>query len=90
MSAAPKFVIAARQDTDGGAMSVQLYRVSEAMRILGLSRSAIYRQFQSGRLRSVHQGRTRLVPASAIAEYVALLESEAAAQRAPSAVRHTA
>jgi excisionase family DNA binding protein len=71
------------KDASVGAMSVQLYRVSEAMRILGLSRSAIYRQFQSGRLRSVHQGRTRLVPVTAIADYVALLESEAASQVAP-------
>lgn len=80
----------ARQDADVGAMSVQLYRVTEAMRILGLSRSAIYRQFQSGRLRSVHQGRTRLVPAAANAEYVALLESEAAAQHVLTAVTRTA
>jgi hypothetical protein len=28
-------------------------------------------------LRSVHRGRTRLIPATAIAEYVALLEREA-------------
>ncbi|WP_261763896.1 hypothetical protein [Pseudonocardia asaccharolytica] len=33
---------------------------------------------RSGRLRSVHVGRTRLIPTSAIAEYVALLEREAA------------
>jgi excisionase family DNA binding protein len=56
---------------------VQLYRVPDAMQILRLSRSAIYRQFRAGRLRSVHQGRTRLIPSAAIAEYVALLESEA-------------
>lgn len=65
MSGRPVLVTSARPDTDVGAMSVQLYRVTEAMKILGLSRSAIYRQFQSGRLRSVHQGRTRLVPATA-------------------------
>lgn len=55
----------------------QLYRVSEAMRILSLSRSVLYEQLRSGRLRSVHQGRSRLIPAAAIAEYVALLEREA-------------
>jgi excisionase family DNA binding protein len=54
-----------------------LYRVPEAMRVLSLSRSVIYEQIRSGRLRSVTQGRARLIPASAIAEYVALLESEA-------------
>jgi len=70
-----------RPETWAGSASVQLYRVTEAMRILGLSRSAIYRQFQSGRLRSVHQGRTRLVPAAAIADYVALLEREASGEQ---------
>jgi excisionase family DNA binding protein len=57
--------------------SKQLYRVTEAMRMLSLSRSVIYEQLRSRRLRSVKQGRTRLVPASAIADYVALLEREA-------------
>jgi excisionase family DNA binding protein len=57
----------------------QLYRVRDAMAVLSLSRSVIYEQIRSGRLRSVTQGRSRLIPASAIAEYVALLESEARA-----------
>jgi excisionase family DNA binding protein len=57
----------------------QLYRVREAMAVLSLSRSVLYEQLRSGRLRSVTQGRARLIPASAIAEYVALLESEARA-----------
>ncbi len=55
----------------------QLYRVTDAMRMLSMSRSVIYEQLRSQRLRSVRQGRSRLIPASAIAEYVALLESEA-------------
>jgi excisionase family DNA binding protein len=55
-----------------------LYRVPEAARRLSLSRSRVYELINSGRLRSVREGRTRLVPASAIAEYVALLEREAA------------
>jgi excisionase family DNA binding protein len=58
-----------------------LYRVSEAMRLLSLSRSVIYHQLRLGRLRSVKQGNTRLIPATAIADYVALLESEAEARR---------
>ncbi|GIH21476.1 hypothetical protein Raf01_96480 [Rugosimonospora africana] len=53
-----------------------LYRVSEAMRLLSMSRTVIYEQLRSGRLRSVHQGRARLIPASAITDYVALLERE--------------
>ncbi|MGW4831330.1 helix-turn-helix domain-containing protein [Amycolatopsis japonica] len=61
----------------------QLYKIPEAARILGLSRSVIYEQMRTSRhdgrprLRSVKQGRTRLIPASAIQEYVALLEHEA-------------
>jgi excisionase family DNA binding protein len=59
-----------------------LYRVSEAMVRLSLSRSVIYELLRCGRLRSVHEGRTRLIPAAAIADYIALLEREAAdAQR---------
>ena len=57
----------------------QLYRIADAMVVLSLGRTAIYEQIRSGRLRSVTQGRTRLIPASAITEYVALLEREAKA-----------
>jgi excisionase family DNA binding protein len=55
----------------------RLYRVVDAMVILSLGRSAIYEQIRSGRLRSVTQGRSRLIPASAVADYIALLEREA-------------
>jgi excisionase family DNA binding protein len=54
----------------------QLYRVTEAMAVLSMSRSAIYEEIRSGRLRSVKRGRSRLISASAIADYVALLEEE--------------
>jgi excisionase family DNA binding protein len=57
----------------------QLYRIVDAMIVLSLSRSVIYEQIRSGRLRSVTQGRTRLIPASAIRDYIALLEREARA-----------
>ena len=57
----------------------QLYRVRDAMVILSLGRSSIYEQIRSGRLRSVTQGRSRLIPASAIDEYIKLLQSEARA-----------
>jgi excisionase family DNA binding protein len=57
----------------------QLYRVRDAMVILSLGRSVIYEQIRSGRLRSVTQGRSRLIPASAIDEYIKLLQSEARA-----------
>lgn len=55
----------------------QLYRVPDAMRLLSMSRSVIYEQLRSGRLRSVRQGRARLIPDTAIREYIALLEAEA-------------
>ncbi|MDG4820165.1 helix-turn-helix domain-containing protein [Micromonospora sp. WMMD956] len=54
-----------------------LYRIPEAMTLLSLSRSVIYEQIRAGRLRTVTQGRTRLVPAAAITAYVTLLEQEA-------------
>ena len=54
----------------------QLYKVTEAMIMLSMSRSVIYEQIRAGRLRSVTQGRSRLIPASAIGEYIALLERE--------------
>ncbi|MGP4105188.1 helix-turn-helix domain-containing protein [Nonomuraea sp. KM90] len=53
-----------------------LYDVNEAGVVLRLSRRYLYEQIRSGRLRSVKAGRARRVPASAIAEYVALLEQE--------------
>lgn len=57
----------------------QLYRIVDAMVVLSMSRSVIYEQIRSGRLRSVTQGRKRLIPASAIADYISLLEYEAQA-----------
>ena len=55
----------------------QLHRVSDAMRLLNLSRTVIYELIRSGRLRSVKQGRSRRIPAAAIRDYIALLEEEA-------------
>jgi excisionase family DNA binding protein len=59
----------------------QLYRIPDAMRLLSLSRTVIYEQIRAGRLRTVHQGRSCLIPDSAIADYIALLEKEAQAER---------
>jgi excisionase family DNA binding protein len=53
-----------------------LYRVPEVMAMLSLSRTVIYELIRSERLRTVRQGRVRLIPAAAVAEYVALLERE--------------
>ena len=52
-----------------------LYSVVEAAEALRLSRSMIYELIRSGRLQTVKQGRRRLVPVDALAEYVSSLES---------------
>ena len=54
-----------------------LYRVDEATILLSLSRSQLYELIRAQRLQSVREGRTRLIPAEAIREYVALLVNEA-------------
>ncbi|MDK1476788.1 helix-turn-helix domain-containing protein [Streptomyces sp. 549] len=54
-----------------------LYRVTEVAALLRLSRSVVYEQIRAKRLRTVKQGAARRIPASAINEYVALLEREA-------------
>lgn len=68
----------ARPDSE---VQTLLYRVPDAMRVLSLSRSVIYELIRAGRLRTVKEGRARLVPQSAIAEYVALLEREARGEK---------
>jgi excisionase family DNA binding protein len=67
--------------------NLQLYRVTDAMRLLKLSRTVIYEQIRAGRLRSVRQGRARLIPAGAIRDYIALLESEADGMKGDNAER---
>ncbi|MFV8130050.1 helix-turn-helix domain-containing protein [Streptomyces syringium] len=57
-----------------------LYRVQDAMRALSMSRTVIYDLIRTGRLRSVKEGASRRIPASAITEYAALLEREAGGQ----------
>lgn len=54
-----------------------LYRVPEAMTLLSISRTVIYEEIRSGRLRSVKRGCTRLIPAAALQDYLALLDQEA-------------
>lgn len=54
-----------------------LYRVCQAGEVLSLSRSVVFDLMRMGRLRSVKEGRTRLIPRSALREYVELLEREA-------------
>lgn len=54
----------------------RLYRVPDAMAALRMSRTVIYELIRSGRLRSVKQGRSRLIPTEAITDYINLLTSE--------------
>jgi excisionase family DNA binding protein len=54
-----------------------LYRVCQAGEVLSLSRSVVFDLMRTGRLRSVKEGRTRLIPLSALLDYVDLLEREA-------------
>jgi excisionase family DNA binding protein len=55
-----------------------LYSVDEAATALRLSKSVLYELIRSGRLRTVKAGRRRLVPVTALTEYVASLEAGAA------------
>jgi excisionase family DNA binding protein len=48
----------------------RLHDVGSAAALLGIGRSALYGEMQAGRLRSLAIGRRRLIPASAIADYI--------------------
>jgi hypothetical protein len=56
-----------------------LYKIADAARMLRMSRSVIYEQIQARRLRIVKQGRATFITAAALADYIALLETEAEA-----------
>lgn len=58
---------------------VVLYKIPEVMRMLRMSRGAIYSEINAGRLRRVKRGRSAFVTSIAIADYVLLLEQDAAA-----------
>ena len=58
-----------------------LYKISDVMCLLRMSRSVIYEQIKAGRLHTVKQGRATFVTASAIGEYIALLERESRSGR---------
>ncbi|WP_036554291.1 excisionase family DNA-binding protein [Nocardiopsis sp. CNT312] len=60
----------------------KLLRVEEAAKLLGIGRTRVFEQIKLGRLRSVKIGTSRLVPAVALDEYVALLLEESTQDRA--------
>lgn len=47
-----------------------LYTVDEAAKALRMSRERVYELIRSGRLRTIKEGRLRLVPIPALTEYV--------------------
>jgi excisionase family DNA binding protein len=74
--APPKLRAQHRPAAADPALGRQLYKVTDAMVVLSISRSVIYEEIRFGRLRSVKRGRSRLISAAAISDYVALLERE--------------
>ncbi|MDA8237907.1 MAG: helix-turn-helix domain-containing protein [Chloroflexi bacterium] len=62
--------IVAEARPDPGAPQ-RLLSVDEAAAACGVGRTALYSELASGRLRSMRVGRRRLIPAGAIADYIA-------------------
>ncbi len=58
-------------------MNNLLYRPKVAAQMLGIGRDKLYDLMRSGRLHSVKDGRARFITATALVEYVAMLEAEA-------------
>jgi excisionase family DNA binding protein len=63
-------LVEAAQSDDRHPVDVErLLSIPEACEAIGIGRSRIYHELDSGRLRSIKVGRRRLVPASAVAEF---------------------
>jgi len=58
--------------------TAKLHRLDAACDRLGIGRSKLYELMESGEIRSVKIGRNRLVPESAIVEFIERLENGAA------------
>lgn len=56
-------------------MSNSLLRIEDACARLGIGRSKLYELLATGKIRSVKVGARRLVPESAISQFIATLES---------------
>ncbi|MFF0240573.1 excisionase family DNA-binding protein [Rhodococcus pyridinivorans] len=56
----------------------QLHKIPVVMERLGVGRSKVFELLASGELRSVRIGRTRLIPESALVEFIERLENSAA------------
>jgi excisionase family DNA binding protein len=71
LSAAIALITALRAEMAASARPPEperLLSLDEAARLLGIGRTALYRELDTGRLRSVKVGRRRLIPSSAVAE----------------------
>lgn len=58
--------------------AARLHKIPAVMGRLGVGRSKVFELMASGELRSVKIGRTRLIPESAIVEFIERLEKGAA------------
>jgi excisionase family DNA binding protein len=72
-AAIAELVDAIRAEVAGQAVAApeRLLSIDEAATMLGIGRSTVYAELAAGRLRTTKVGRRRLVPAGAIADYVA-------------------
>ena len=52
------------------------YGIEDASRLLGLGRTTVFAEISAGRLKSFRVGKRRLVPATALTEYVAARMAE--------------
>jgi len=52
--------------------------IPEAIRLTGISRSSLYREIEAGRLRSCKAGKRRLIPTTALSEWLAALPTSGA------------
>lgn len=59
-------------------MGRKCVRPAEAAQLLGVGRDTVYVLLRSGRLRSIKAGRARLIPLSAIDEFLSATEEFAA------------
>lgn len=55
---------------------MKLYPVPAVMEATGLGRTTVFTLIRDGKLRSVKIGRRRMVPATALDEFIAELEAE--------------
>lgn len=76
--AVAELVAALREEIAGEAQPAapdRLLSIDEAAGRLGFGRSRLYTEISSGRLRTLTVGRRRLVPSSAIAEFIGAQEA---------------